>query len=136
MLPKLCYLLVSLFPAYLCATESTNSSKFSITIATENGPVKGIQKSSILGRNYFQFNTIPYMKAPLGKLRFRDAQRPEKWNEPLDATVDRPSYFTRNLMDTEIVGQEDAGILSITTPYVDRKLPVAVYIHGGGFQYA
>lgn len=77
------------------------------------------------------------MKAPIGKLRFRDAQRPEKWSEPLDTTAgDRPTYVTVEPLSQTIAGQEDAGVLSVSTPYLDRKLPVAVYIHGGGFQYA
>lgn len=106
------------------------------TICTTNGPVKGVLKTSILGRNYFSFNAIPYMKAPIGKLRFRDPQPPEKWTEPLDTTGNRPSYVTLDLATLQIAGQEDAGIVSVSTPYLNRKLPVAVYIHGGGFQLA
>ena len=103
-------------------------------VETEFGPVKGLYKPSVLGRDYFSFNSIPYMKAPLGKLRFRDAQSPEKWNETLDTTGARPSYTTSDFLTKTVGGQEDAGILSVDTPYLDRKLPVAVYIHGGGFQ--
>lgn len=110
-----------------------SKSKF-VTVETEYGPVKGVQKSSDLGRNYIDFNVVPYMRAPIGKLRFRDAQTPEKWTKPLDTTGNRPSYFTVNFMTKTCEGQEDAGVLSISTPYLDRKLPVAVYIHGGGFQ--
>lgn len=109
--------------------------KFSV-VETEYGPVKGVLKSSDLGRDYFSFNAIPYMKAPIGKLRFRDAQPPEKWSEPLDSTINRPSYTTHNFMTKSVGGQEDAAILSVDTPYLNRKLPVAVYIHGGGFQGA
>ena len=111
-----------------------SKSKF-CTVQTEFGPVKGVYKSSALGRDYFSFNLIPYMKAPLGKLRFRDAQSPEKWNEILDTTGVRPSYTTSEYMTKTVGGQEDAGILSVDTPYVDKKLPVAIYIHGGGFQF-
>jgi carboxylesterase type B len=74
------------------------------------------------------------MKAPLGKLRFRDAELPEKWTEPLDTTGARPTYTGYSLLSKEVEGQEDAGILTVAAPYLDRKLPVAVYIHGGGFQ--
>jgi cholinesterase len=109
-------------------------SKF-VVKKTEYGPVKGVKKSSILGRDFFSFQTIPYMKAPIGRLRFRDAQPPDAWSEPFDSTVDRPSYCGINFMTRGAIGREDAGILSIHTPYLDRKLPVAVYIHGGGFQY-
>lgn len=97
-----------------------------VTVNTEYGPIKGAESSSVFGRNVYKFQTIPYMKSPVGKLRFRDAQAPEKWVETLDATVDRPSYVSVNMMTADTVGIEDAGVLSVTTPYLDRKLPVAV----------
>lgn len=105
-----------------------------VLVDSEYGAVKGAHKTSVLGRNYFSFQTIPYMKAPIGKLRFRDPQPPEKWSEPLDATVSRPSYLLLNGMTMQTQGQEDAGIISVYTPYLkpNKLLPVAFYIHGGG----
>lgn len=98
--------------------------KFEI-IETEYGPVKGVQKSTALGRSYYDFRVIPYMKAPIGKLRFRDAQPPQHWTEPFDTNIERPTYFCPPFGHLPADGQEDAGILSISTPYLDRKLPVA-----------
>lgn len=94
-------------------------------INTQYGPVKGVRTSTALGRTIYDFQTIPYMKPPTGKLRFRDAQPPELWTEPYDATIKRPSYLTSDFQTTNLSGQEDAGIVSISTPYLDRKLPVA-----------
>lgn len=108
----------------------------SVIVDTEYGPVKGVKLSTDLGRDFFKFTVVPFMKAPLAKLRFRDAQAPDCWNQPLDTTGDRPSYTSFNFMDNSISGQENAGIVTVATPYLDRKLPVAVYIHGGGFQIA
>ena len=108
-------------------------SKF-VFVQSDNGPVKGVQKTTVLGRNYLSFHGIPYMKPPVGKLRFKDAEEPEKWTEPLDATGKRPSYLGYNRMSFQFEGQEDAGIVSVLTPNLNQKLPVAVYIHGGGFQ--
>lgn len=109
-----------------------------VVVDTVHGPVIGVKKSSVLGRDYFSFNAIPYMKAPVGKLRFRDAQLPEKWTKPLDTTGDRPTYLISNALTGAVDGQEDAGIVSVFTPYLKprKPLPVAVYIHGGGFQMA
>lgn len=113
-----------------------SQSKF-VVVETEYGPVKGVQKASTLGRDYFSFRAIPYMKAPTGKLRFRDAQAPDKWIEPKDVSGDRPSYLSYNRMTGEVDGEEDAGIVSVFTPYLKREpLPVAIYIHGGGFQFS
>lgn len=105
-------------------------------VETEYGPVKGVQKSSALGRNFYNFQSIPYMKAPIGKLRFRDAVPLEKWSEPLDVSGERLSYSIMNVFTGHAEGQEDAGIISVSTPYMNRKLPVGVYIHGGGFQFS
>lgn len=98
--------------------------KFKI-INTEHGPVKGVQKSTALGRIIYDFRAIPYMKAPIGKLRFRDAQPPDQWTEPFDTDIERPTYFFPPFPPYPADGQEDAGIISVSTPYLDRKLPVA-----------
>lgn len=100
---------------------STNKYKI---IDTEYGPVKGVQKSTVLGRNIYDFRVIPYMKAPIGKLRFRDAQPPDQWTEPLNTDIERPTYICPPFGPMPADGQEDAGIISISTPYLDRKLPV------------
>lgn len=113
----------------------SNSSRHLFTIDTEYGPVQGIQKTSLLSRNYFSFQSIPYMKAPLGNLRFRDPQPPEKWLEPLDATKEPPSYPCFNTLTQKLMGQEDAAVINVYTPYLEpsKSLPVLVYIHGGSF---
>lgn len=106
-----------------------------VLINTTNGPVQGDQRSSLLGRNYFNFQSIPYMKAPIGKLRFRDPQPPEKWTIPIDATKEPPSYCDQDFVTQQPKGQEDAGIINVYTPYLktNNPLPVMVWIHGGGF---
>lgn len=100
------------------------NNKFEI-VETEYGPVKGVLTSTALGRNIYDFRAIPYMKASVGKLRFRDAEAPERWNEPLDVTGERPFYFSSNVLLPEVDGHEDAGIVTVSTPYLDRKLPVS-----------
>lgn len=47
------------------------SDSFYQTIETQYGPVKGIKKFGCYGDEYFSFQGIPYMKPPVGKLRFR-----------------------------------------------------------------
>ena len=42
-----------------------------VIVSTEYGPVKGVHSVTVLGVDYVKFQGIPYMKAPLGKLRFR-----------------------------------------------------------------
>lgn len=112
------------------------TSKVFVTAQTEHGPVKGIKTTTHLGRDIFKFASVPFMKSPTGHLRFRDPEAPEKWTEPLDVTNTTPHFPTIGFMATadQCLGTVDAGVVSISTPYLDRKLPVAVYIQGGGFQ--
>ena len=56
--------------------------KFEVT-STKYGAVRGIHKTSCLDTDYISFQAIPYMKAPLGFLRFRDAQPPKAWDNRL-----------------------------------------------------
>lgn len=113
-------------------TITTSNSEI---VETEYGPIKGVKKPSVLGRNYFNFQGIPYMKAPLGKLRFRDAEPPTKWTEPLDVTKEPPGYCMRSFLNYADGGQEDAAILNVYTPYTtpNKLMPVLFWIHGGGW---
>lgn len=74
--------------------------KFEI-VQTECGSVKGVHKLSALDDDYVSFQGIPYMKAPVGKLRFREAQPVEKWNDIFDATGDAPSFCSLNFITFE-----------------------------------
>lgn len=107
-----------------------------LTIKTEHGPVRGIQKAAVVGRNYFSFQGIPYMKAPMGKLRFRDPQTPEKWVEPVDASQEPPSYCFFQERTGFKGGKEDTGVLNVYVPAHSSSnlLPVMAFVHGGGFQ--
>ena len=99
-----------------------------VIVETEYGPVKGVLKSTVLGMDFYNFQGIPYMKAPVGKLRFRDAQPPEKWTEPLE-----PRELTFPIFDFLALkndGQEDAGIINVYTKNVqpETKLPVMIWV--------
>lgn len=103
-------------------------------VQTEYGPIRGVKKPSILGRNYFNFQGIPYMKAPLGELRFRDAQPPEKWSEPLDVSKEPIGYCMRSFLNYKDGGREDASVVNVYTPNTSAAtLPVLVWFHGGGW---
>lgn len=119
-----------------CAAITRFKSSFaSELVETEYGPVKGVKKPSVLGRHYFNFQGIPFMKAPVGKLRFKDAQAPDKWTEPLDASKEPPAFCMRAFINYKDGGQEDAGVLNVYTPYTkpSKPLPVLFWIHGGGW---
>lgn len=117
------------------ASSRTICSDKSEIVQTEYGPIRGVKKSSILGRNYFNFQGIPYMKAPLGELRFRDAQPPEKWSEPLDVSEEPLGYCMRSFLNYKDGGREDASVVNVYTPNTSAvtPLPVLVWFHGGGW---
>lgn len=98
-------------------------------VQSEFGPIKGFHKELALGNNCVAFQNIPYMKAPIGKLRFREAQPTDKWQKPLDATSDIIGYCSFNLIK-QVEGQEDAGILNIFTKDLKPKKlrPVMVWV--------
>lgn len=75
------------------------------------------------------------MKAPLGELRFRDAQPPEKWSEPLDVSKEPLGYCMRSFLNYKDGGREDASVVNVYTPNTSAAtpLPVLVWFHGGGW---
>lgn len=46
------------------------SEKF-LVVQTEYGPIKGLKKDTSLGQEIVSFQKIPFMKPPVGKLRFK-----------------------------------------------------------------
>ena len=98
-----------------------------VKVKTEYGDVKGVRKSTLLGADYISFQGIPYMKAPIGKLRFRDAEPPEKWSE-FDATGDCSSYMCKHLFTQNIVGQENAATINVFTKDVKPSKPIPVMV--------
>jgi len=107
---------------------------FAIT-QTEYGPVKGARKVSALGKEYLSFRGMPYMKAPLGKLRFQNAIPPTKWTEPFDATEEGPSYCMTDFMTGTNDGQENGNSINVYTKSLkpEKLRPVMIFIHGGAF---
>ena len=98
-------------------------------VQSEFGPIKGIHKKLIFDTECIVFKSIPYMKAPVGKLRFREAQPTDKWEEPFDATgpiLAFPHYY----QGFGFIGQEDAGILNIFTKNLkpEKLTPVMVWV--------
>jgi cholinesterase len=103
--------------------------KFEI-VQSEYGPIKGVHKESALGTDYVSFQGVPYMKAPIGKLRFRDAQPMDKWSAPFDATGEATTYCASNFITGECEGQEDSSVLNVFTKNVKpaKQSPVMIWV--------
>ena len=113
------------------------------------------KKGRILGEDaggYKVFRSIAYAKAPTGELRWKRPQKTEPWEGVYDATLFKTRCPQRlpqeyappedlynrefyNTYDFIPARSEDSLHLSIWTPDCrpEKKYPVAVWIHGGGF---
>jgi len=104
------------------------------TVQTLNGTYSGVH-SSVYDQDFFL--GIPFAQPPVGDLRFRQAQSlNSSWSDSKPAT----SYSKECIgygSDQWVLGNdvsEDCLTLNVVRPSgVSGKLPVAVWIHGGGF---
>jgi cholinesterase len=111
-------------------------------VETQNGPILGKIETSVLGKDYFSFQKIPYMKPPLNELQFKDPQPPTNWTLPLDCTIEGPRFPQIDLTfedfeEDKFKGSLDSMHINVFTtklkPAVQNEsLPVLVWIHGGG----
>ncbi|MBB6091218.1 para-nitrobenzyl esterase [Povalibacter uvarum] len=102
-------------------------------VRTESGSVAGVQEGALV-----VFRGIPYAKAPVGDLRWRAPKHVERWKGV--RTVDKlsPDCMQGAFGVVPPGGRhpvaEDCLYLNVWRPArAARKLPVMVWIHGGGF---
>ncbi|KAM8947586.1 fatty acyl-CoA hydrolase precursor, medium chain-like [Pelodytes ibericus] len=127
-----------------------------LTTGQENTkPVVNTKYGKLLGetmmvkgtdRPVHTFLGVPFAKPPVGKLRFAPPQPPAPWSSVRDATKDAPICVQNKKMLESMTDlfqaealpppiSEDCLYLNIFTPgdrTKNSKLPVMVFIHGGG----
>ncbi|KPI96265.1 Esterase FE4 [Papilio xuthus] len=107
-------------------------------VTVEQGTLEGKVCTTYYGKRFYSFEGIPYAKPPVGKLRFRCPQEPEKWSGVRDATKPGNKCAQINPYSPKaLVGSEDCLYLNVYTPCLPAekvaKLPVIFFVHGGRF---
>ncbi|KAB7501067.1 Venom carboxylesterase-6, partial [Armadillidium nasatum] len=115
-------------------------------VRVKQGLIRGIQEESLNGRTFYSYMSIPYAEPPVENLRFKDPIPSKPWDSVLEGRkmpvgclqITSSTLLTLANNSLSIIGAEDCLYLNIFTPAPndpERKLPVMVYIHGGGFAF-
>jgi len=109
----------------------------SLTLKTTLGKVHG---KTINDGKVRAFLGLPYAAPPVGNLRWRAPQPPEKWKGTRDATQYGAHCIQGHVFDDMVFQDsgpsEDCLFLNVYTPASAKKksdLPVMFWIHGGGY---
>ncbi len=113
---------------------------------TENGTVLGMQGGNA---RITVYKGVPFAKPPVGELRWREPQPAANWEGERPCYLFAPismqeipggnkdNIYTREWhVNSDIPMSEDCLYLNIWTPAVspEEKLPVLIWIFGGGYQ--
>jgi para-nitrobenzyl esterase len=108
----------------------------STTVHTQSGPVRGT------GTEVMTFKGIPYAAPPTGDRRWRPPAAADRWTEARDATQFGPRCpgtppARAGALALGGPASEDCLTLNIwsSAKSSDDRLPVMVWIHGGGFNF-
>ena len=119
-------------PAETDAGTGTPETAAASVVATASGQLQGAAAEGV--ENFFG---IPYAAPPVGDLRWRPPAPVEAWDDVRPA-VDYGSACPQTFgLDAERIENEDCLFLNVQRPEgtaADAKLPVLVFIHGGGWR--
>jgi para-nitrobenzyl esterase len=111
-------------------------------VAIDTGKIRGVVLGS--AKDVLAYKGVPYAKPPVGDLRWREPQAAEKWDGVRDcskfgnACPQREDSFTNSIPQMKLNApmNEDCLYLNVWSPAklpAGEKLPVLVWVHGGGY---
>ncbi|WP_268885698.1 carboxylesterase/lipase family protein [Fundidesulfovibrio magnetotacticus] len=114
-----------------CATARAADASLQAPVVLDSGPVTGLALPGL-----HAYLGIPYAAPPVGALRWRPPQPPAAWSEPRPCTAFGPGC-PQPAQKPEGRFSEDCLTLNVWTPAASPggKLPVMVWVHGGGFNF-
>nr|XP_022909142.1 juvenile hormone esterase-like [Onthophagus taurus] len=109
-----------------------------VIVDLQQGLVRGKLSRNYKNGIFYSFYSIPYAKPPLGKLRFKNPEAPERWIGTLDATTEKDGCISKNIFTRKLEVSEDCLHLNVYTPNLNKcrsspLKPVIVFVHGHGF---
>ena len=114
-------------------TTAWAKGSFDTIVKTKYGRIQGYETDF----GALAWKSIPYAKPPVGDLRWKAPEKPDKWHDVLDGSVPcepcTQLITGRDWIRTDTAeGSEDCLYLNIYRPTHKKKnLPVYVWIHGG-----
>ncbi|GAB0096100.1 carboxylesterase 1E [Sergentomyia squamirostris] len=97
--------------------------------------IEGLRQDS---SGFYSFLGIPYAQPPIGKNRFVRAKLRKLFGDIMATKYPEPCLQPNPKKPEEVVGHEDCLKLNVHMPQMpdqETKLPVIVFLHGGGFRH-
>lgn len=103
-------------------------------VLVESGAVEGVSKDGVTA-----YLGLPFAAPPVGELRWREPQPVKAWEGTRTATSFAPACMQKGVSmpgEKPPVTSEDCLYLNIWTPAksADERLPIIIWIHGGGYK--
>ena len=113
---------------------SAMASNLDHNVTLSDGPIRGIPRDD---SGVLAFKGIPYAAPPVGDLRWRSPQPPNRWSDVRDVTQFGHSALSSVPRPAATEKSEDCLTLNVWTAaaQADEARPVMLWIHGGGFQF-